>query len=63
MKKFVSLGDIDEAIRLLESYKEEHDPEGEIYYALAIATYIMKKNLHEVFTDLMYTERVAKYDS
>jgi deoxyribodipyrimidine photo-lyase len=28
LKKFVSLGDVDEAIRLLESYKEEHDPEG-----------------------------------
>lgn len=63
MKKYVSLSDIEKAIKLLESYKEEHHPDGELYYALAIATYIMKKDYMEVIEDLMYTDREAKYDS
>lgn len=63
MKKYVSLTDIEKAIQLLESYKEEHHPDGELYYALAIATYIMKKDYMEVIEDLMYTDREAKYDS
>lgn len=63
MKKFVSLGDIKNAIEVLESYQEEHHPDGELYFAMAIAVHIMKKDLDEVIMDLMYTDRVAKYDS
>lgn len=63
MKKYVSLTDIEHAIELLESYKEEHHPDGDLYYALAIAVHIMRKDYMEVIDDLMYTDREAKFDS
>lgn len=63
MKKYVSLSDIEEAIKLLESYKEEHHKDGDLYFAMAIAIHIMRKDLNEVLADLMYTDREAKYDS
>ena len=63
MKKYVSLSDIERAIELLERYKEEHHKDGELYYALAIAVYIMRKDYLEVIEDLMYTDREAKFDS
>ena len=63
MKKYVSLSDIENAIALLESYKEEHHKDGELYYALSIAVHIMSKDYMEVIADLMYTDRDAKFDS
>ena len=63
LKKFVSLGDIKNAIEVLESYKEEHNPDGELYFALAIAVHIMERDLNGVMMDLMYTGRDARYDS
>lgn len=63
MKKYVSLTDIEHAIELLEGYKEEHHPDGDLYYALAIAVHIMRKDYMEVIDDLMYTDREAKFDS
>lgn len=63
MKKYVSLSDIEKAIQLLDDYKDEHHPDGELHYALAIAVYIMRKDYMEVIEDLMYTDREAKFDS
>jgi hypothetical protein len=63
LKKYVSLGDIKNAIDVLENYKEEHHPDGEIYFALAIAIHIMNRDLTGVMMDLMYTDRVARFDS
>ena len=63
MKKYVSLKDIEQAIVTLDKYKDEHSKEGELYFAMAIAVYIMKKNLHEVLTDLMCFDSEAKFDS
>ena len=63
MKKYVSLKDIEQAIVTLDKYKDEHSKEGELYFSMAIAVYIMKKNLHEVLTDLMCFDSEAKFDS
>lgn len=63
MKKYVSLTDIEKAIALLESYKEEHHPDGELYYALAIALHIMRNDYNEVLESLMVNKELAKYDS
>ena len=63
MKKYISLKDVEQAIVTLDKYKNEHSKEGELYFAMAIAVYIMQKNLHEVLTDLMCFDSEAKFDS
>ena len=63
MKKYISLTDIEKAIKLLDSYKEEHHPDGELYYALAIATHIMKNDFFEVVEDMLFAGQEDKFDS
>ena len=63
MKKYISLSDIENAIKLLKSYKEEHHPDGELYYALAIAIHIMCEDYYGIIDDLMAMNQEEKYDS
>lgn len=61
MKKYVSLTDIEDAIKNLDRYKDEHHRDGELYYALSIAVHIMRNVLNNVIDEMMETG--DRYDS